>query len=174
MKDGQATTGRWLPHGSDGRAMGGTGPAGGATGGTGTAPNSEPAGGTQRAVVSGPRRVSLAAAPARVSALDGGALLLRQVDPRRDLGRSESPPRRAGARAAGAPPAAHRGDYRQPERQDDRGRRGAGLGWGKKRGAGASGTIWWRPGAISAWAWWARGRRGDGGGPAGAPPRGAK
>src|SRR5215204_1448991 len=46
-------------------------------------------------------------------------------------GRAQPPAGGAGPGAAGAPPAAQRGDHRQPKREDDRGRRGAGLGWGE-------------------------------------------
>src|SRR3979411_3254113 len=69
--------------------------------GAGPAHHSGPPGGLQCAAVPGAGRVSLAVAAARVSAVDRGAVLLRQMDPRWHVGRGEPPVGGAGARAAG-------------------------------------------------------------------------
>ena len=95
--------------------MGGAGATARAPRGAGAAPDGEPAGRGQRAALYDASGVSVAAVAAGVPALDGRALLLRQVDRGRHLGRGESAPGGAGAGAAGARGPAHGSDYRQPE-----------------------------------------------------------
>src|SRR3954454_8884645 len=139
--------------------MGGAGATGGTAGGAGAAPNGESARGAQCPVVLGAGGLSVAPAPPRVPALDGGAVLLRQVGGGRDLGRDQQPPGGADARAPGARGAAHGGGHRQPEQQDHRSGRGARLRWRKKKSPAASGTIWWIRKGIC-WRCWSRRRIG--------------
>src|ERR1041384_4222886 len=98
--------------------MGGAGAVAGPASRAGAPPDGEPTGGRGCAAVHGAGGVSVAAPPTGVPTLDGGAVLLRQVDGGWHLGRGESAPGRAGAGAAGPRGPAQGGDHRTPEEQD--------------------------------------------------------
>src|SRR5260370_2271939 len=122
--------------------------AAGAPRGTGPAGERGRAGDHQRAAVPGADGVPVAATAARLPRLDGGPLLLRCVDPGRDLGSSEPAPGGTGAAEARAAGPTHGGAHRQSKCEDDRGRRRARLRRGEKRGGGANGTSWGTPEGI--------------------------
>src|SRR5260370_2879759 len=127
--------------------------AAGAPRGTGPADERGPAGDHQRAGVPGADGVPVAATAARLPRLDGGPLLLRCVDPGRDLGSSEPAPGGTGAAEARAAGPTYGGAHRQSKCEDHRGRRGARLPWGEKMCGGASGTSWWTPKGICLLCW---------------------
>src|SRR5581483_7113771 len=83
----------------------------------------------QRAAVYQTNRLPLALPAARSAAPLDGALLLREVDGRRDTRRGQPAPAGTESAAGRARRAAHGRDPRQPDRQERRSDPGRGLGW---------------------------------------------
>jgi hypothetical protein len=106
------------------------------------APHLRPQGHRRCGLLHRPHRVPVAEPAARLPAVGAGLLLLLHVAGRRGLGPAPRRPPAGHPPAAGPGGDAQRRHHRQPERQDDRGRRPEGVRRGEKRCPAASGTCW--------------------------------
>jgi hypothetical protein len=109
------------------------------------APDVSGTGGRERHPGSGPWRVYLADAAARLPALEDGLVLLLHLAGRRGVGAGPRRPPGRGPWAGRAGADAECRHPRQPDGEDDRGRRPEGVRRGEKRSPAASGTGGWTP-----------------------------